>query len=404
MAKYSYSAITSSGESISGDTHATTESAVVDWLMGQGYTPIEIKPISDGDAPAGISIFRRSEISPSELTAITRDLSNLIGSGLTLEKSLRIIGSNADRKGVSTSIERMLSQLQSGSSFAKAMEKSSSAFPRYYTSLISAAEASGTLSQVLERLSGHLKKNEAIKSRITSALVYPVFLLFMIFVTMTLVVGYVLPQFKEIFVDAGAELPIATQIVMGIGTFFENWGWAVVLVLTLFAVFVARILTHLPTRLLFDRFLIRKKRFFGLALKSETAAFARTVGMLMQNGLTLPVALQRASETCGNLAFRETCLEMREQLREGTRFLSSIRKSNLFPDLLIQMVAVGDETGRLDEMLLQAADIYEREVEETIERLLTLLVPAMTIGMGIVVGGLIVSVLVGILSINQLAV
>ncbi len=404
MARFSYSALTSSGETISGNTNAATEAAVVDWLLGQGHTPLQIDLMPEGGTPAGLGgLFRQSDISTTELTAITRDLSNLIGSGLTLERALRIISSNSDRKGVRTSIERMLDLLRNGTSFARALEKTSSDFPRYYTSLVSAAEASGTLSEVLERLSLHLKKTEAIRTRITSALIYPIFLLIMISVTMVLVVGYVLPQFKEVFDDAGSQLPLVTQLVMGVGTFFEKWGWLVLLSLAVFAVVAIRSFSHPPTRKLVDRAILGKKAFFGLALKTESAAFARTVGMLLQNGLPLHVALQRSSETAGNLVVRNACLDMREQVREGSRFLNALRKTNVFPDLLIQMTAVGEETGRLDEMLLQVADIYEREVENTVERLLTLLVPVLTIGMGIVVGGLIVAVLVGILSINQLA-
>jgi general secretion pathway protein F len=298
----------------------------------------------------------------------------------------------------------VLERLRSGQSLARAMEVSEASFPPYYVGLVAAGEASGRLKENLTGLATSLDRTMQLRERVTSALLYPALLLIMTGVTFVLLVTVVLPRLKPLFSEAGAALPLPTRIVLGLGDFVQDYGWVLFGLFLFGAILFSEMLKMPAVRVGIDKTLLRLPLLLGLVQKSETAAFSRSLGTLLEAGLPMPAALSRVQSTLQNRAMAGAIGDVLAHVREGSSLSKALARPKLFPRMALELIHIGEETGALPHMLGRIADVYEREVASTLERLVSLLVPAVTIGMGLMVGGLVASVLVGIMSLNDLAV
>jgi general secretion pathway protein F len=269
--------------------------------------------------------------------------------------------------------------------------------------MVQAAEASGALSQILERLAVLLARRQEIRDRIVGALIYPAILLLMIGATLILVLTFVLPRFEILFAEAGAQLPLPTRIVVGLGTLVRDDGLYLALGLAALLIGGSRLLRQPEWRRRIDAALLRNPVVADVLGGAQTAEFARTLGTLVAGGLPLPTALRLAAGTLGNRVLRAAADDLLQSVIEGASLAGRIAAAGCFPALFTQMVNVGEETGRLPASLLQAADMLDRDVQRVVERTLAVAVPLITVVMGALVAGLIGSVLVGILSLNDLA-
>jgi general secretion pathway protein F len=278
-----------------------------------------------------------------------------------------------------------------------------SAFSRFYLNMIRAGEAGGALEVVLKRLTEFLERSQALRETVTSALIYPMILLTVSALSVIILLTFVVPQFQRLFADAGKALPLATQIVIAVGDGFRHYWWVGALLMVLAVVTLRRQFSQPESRARWDRWLLRLPLVGDLIAKVETARLSRTLGTLLGNGVSLLNALAIVRETLSNQVMATALGEVAEHVKAGRGLAEPLQDAESFPKLAVQMIRVGEETGQLQEMLIQIADTYDGEVQTAVKRLLTLLEPAMILGLGVIIAGIIMSILVAILSLNELA-
>jgi general secretion pathway protein F len=268
--------------------------------------------------------------------------------------------------------------------------------------MVQASEVGGDLAAGLANLAYYLERSKSLRDRLVSALIYPVILLLVSVSSLLVILTYVIPQFRQLFDDMGAALPLSTQIVIGVAELLRSAaGWMVLAVIA--AVWLWRRLLKQPAyRLQWDRLMLRLPLFGALRQRIETARFARSMGTLLTGGVALLQALSIARQTLSNQLMVEQVGIATESLKQGRQLAAPLLAAGVFPVLALQMIQVGEETGHLDEMLLKVADTYDREVEVSIQRLLAVLEPALIVGLGLLIAGIILSVLVAIMSITEI--
>ncbi|HEY2034719.1 MAG TPA: type II secretion system F family protein [Rhizomicrobium sp.] len=407
MPTYRYRAMTSSGTIVSGVLEAPSEPAAIQAIRNLGHYPIaanddvSARPHRDFAGIFTQDIFRR-RISRRSLAIATQELAALLKAGLELDRALVILGNLDETKSLRAPLASVLAQIRNGAGLADALA-AETVFPKFYVNMVRAGEQGGHLERALEQLGEYLTRAHAVREAVTSALVYPAVLLVTAGLAIIVVLVFVLPQFEPLFADAGKTLPLSTRIVMGMGRFLVGWGWLVLGALIATAVMFGQALKRKEFRRRWDGFLLRLPLIGQLIQKVEVERFARILGSLAANAVPLPQALTVTADTLGNSVIAEAVHGASAAVREGDRLGRYLASTGVFPSLALDMVRVGEETAQLDAMLLRQADLYERDVRHTIDRLVALLVPCLTIFMGLIVAGLISSILMAVLSVNDLA-
>jgi len=406
MATFRYKALSASGETITGELEARDRAAAVATLQSLGHLPIqaeETAPASSSASGPLIPLIARRRVRRQDLVVLTRDLATMLGSGLSLDRTLEILIDVSERPPARDLVARIWARIRDGASLSDAMAAQGETFPRFYVSMVRAGEAGGALEVVLARLADYLENAEAVRQRVNAALRYPLILLAMTGLSMVVLLTFVLPEFEPLFEDAGEALPLLTRVVMALGEAFRSYG-AFGLAALLLGLLVLRTRLKQPAfRRRWDGWLLALPLFGPLLTKIEAARMARTLGSLLGNGVPLLQALDLTRETVGNRIVGDALEQVAAAAKEGQGLAGPLAQTHRFPPLAAQLIRVGEETGRLDEMLLRAADIYDGEVERTIQKLLALLVPVVTLGLGAIIALIIGSVVVAIFSVNQLA-
>ncbi len=404
MPAYRYKAVTTSGDVVEGEMEASSQSAVIEKLHDLGHLPIRAdeREAASGWRWLAHDLFARRRVSRKDVALVTREFATLLEAGLPLDRALEILINLAEGEGVRKLLERVLEAVRGGASLADALAAQGRSFPRFYVSMVRAGESGGTLEEVLARLADFLEKSHTLTENVKSALVYPAILVTMAGASVVLLLTVVVPQFKPLFEDAGQALPLATQVIISAGAFFQNYWWAIALAVVGLVLLGRHQLATPAGRYGWDASLLRIPLLGDLVTKLEIARFSRTLGTLLHNGVALLSALGIARETLGNVVIARAVEGVARRAKDGQGLAGPLMAARVFPSLAVQLVRVGEETGRLEEMLLRVADIYDREVQRSVDRLMALLVPILTIGLGVLIAGIIVSVLVAILSVNRL--
>ncbi|MEC4748784.1 type II secretion system F family protein [Methylomicrobium sp. Wu6] len=404
MPLYSYKAINNLGETEEGVRDASDESSLIVLLQSEGYIPIKVSPASAKNF-LGLSLgAKRTKLSQKEIALFTSEMATLLDSGLPLDKSLTVlIDLTEDNEKLSKLIARVLEKVKGGSSLADALDKQPGIFSRFYLNMIRAGEAGGSLGDVLNRLAEYLERSRELKDTVSTALIYPAVLLVMSLASLFVMLIFVVPQFTEMFESAGQQLPVSTQIVVGLAEWLQSYWWLLIGG-AIFAVSYMRFQLADP---------VRKKVWDGRFLKlpladmvivnKETANMTRTLGTLLGNGVSILSALVIVKETVDNLVLVEAIQYAEDELKQGKRMSDALVKTGIFPKMAVQMIRMGEETGHLEEMLLRVAEIYDKQLKIAIQRMLALLEPALIITLGLMIAGIIVSILLAILSVNDLA-
>jgi len=333
---------------------------------------------------------------------LTQQLANLLHAGMPLDRALTILIGVSEDAQSKILLERVQEKVRGGSTLADALEVQGT-FSRFYLNMIRAGEAGGALEVVLKRLTDFLERSQALRETVTSALIYPIILLTVSALSVIILLTFVVPQFQRLFADAGKALPLATQIVIAVGDGFRHYWWVGAIVIMLIVAMLRQQWSQPESRARWDRWLLRLPLFGDLIAKVETARLSRTLGTLLGNGVSLLNALNIVRETLSNQVLATALGEVAEHVKTGRGLADPLLESGDFPKLAVQMIRVGEETGQLQEMLLQVADTYDGEVQTAVKRMLTLLEPALILGLGVIVAGIIMSILVAILSLNDLA-
>ncbi|MBK8322159.1 MAG: type II secretion system F family protein [Betaproteobacteria bacterium] len=407
MPVFQYKAVTPAGEVLEGAMDGTDRRAIVERLRDMGYTPLRAVEAGAGEAQVAVArrqaspLFRRG-VSQDEIGVVTREISTLLNAGLPLDRSLEILVGLAESERVAEMLRAVRNEVRGGASLSKALEQQGGVFSRFYVNMIRAGEAGGALGDVLARLAEFMERSKDLKESVKSALIYPAILFFVAVFSVVILLAVVVPQFEPIFAQSGKALPLVTEVVLGAGALMRAWWWAMVLGAVALVYLVVTRLETPEAKLRWDRWLLGLPVVGDLAAKVETARLARTLGTLLRNGVSLVNAIGIARETMGNTWLAAGLAEVGRELKTGRGFGKPMLETRRFPAFAVHMVMVGEETGRLDRMLLDVADVYDREVARAVKRALALLEPVMIVTLAGIVGAVILSILAAMLSIYDL--
>jgi general secretion pathway protein F len=404
MPAFRYVAIGTGGKVSQGVLDAADEGALVEHLRRQGSILMKAEP--DGGrrlAVLDIQFFRRRGLRAQETADLTRELSVMLGAGQDLDRALRFLVETAPNARVRRLLTSIRDTIRDGNTLAAALSQHPTSFPRLYIGLVRAGEAGGALAPTLERLATLLERERALASTITSALIYPAVLLLAAIGSVVLLLTDVLPQFVPLFTDNGAKLPLSTQVMIDAGHILGTWGLPGLGVLALVMLGVNRWLREPGPRFAFDRMRLRLPLFGGLAREVMAARFTRTLGTLLINGMPLITALDIVRETLGNTAGARALDAATLGARGGAGLARPLSASGLFPERTIHLLQLGEETAQLGPMALRAAEIHEQKTRLAVQRMVSLLTPAITIGMGAMIAAIVASLVQAMLGLNNLA-
>ncbi len=408
MAIFHYKAATPEGEVVEGEMDASSQAAVIERLQGLGYVPIRAAPHGEAGTAKRWSLsrlrLRKRGVSQKQLLVMTQELATLLRARLPLDRALEVLIELAANPQIRQLLTRVREGVHGGQTLSAAMEAQGGVFPKIYLSMLRAGEVGGTVEVVLTRLAEYLERAQDLKETVSSALIYPAVLFAVAGVSVIFLLVYVVPQFQQMFEDAGKALPLATQVVIAVGEFVRHYGWFLFIGALLIGVAIERQLAQPEKRYRWDRWLLRWPLIGDLVVKLEVARFSRMLGTLITNGVPLLSSLSIVKDTLNNQVLARSMDGVVDRLKHGQGLAEPLLEVPFFPRLAVHMVRVGEETGQLEEMLVQVAEVYDREVRSSIKRMLALLEPALILGLGVVVAAIIISILVAILSVNELAV
>jgi general secretion pathway protein F len=336
------------------------------------------------------------------LLAITRELATLLRAGLPLDRALEILIGLAPTPPVAALLQGLRDDVRGGKALSQALDARREVFSRFYVNIVRAGEAGGALGVVLQRLAETMERNKELRENVRSALIYPTILICVAVISVIVLLIFVVPQFQQTFSQAGKALPLPTAIVVFLGTFMRRWWWAVLALVALGAWWLRRRGTHPAVRLARDVRWLRAPLLGDVVAKVEVARFARTLATLLGNGVTLLSGLAIVKETMTNVVLANSLDGVIAKLREGKGFGRPLAETGLYPRLATQLIMVGEESGRLEDMLTRVADVYDREVQVAVKRFLAVLEPAMILGLAVLVGGIVFSILLGVMGMSEL--
>jgi general secretion pathway protein F len=414
MPVYRYRAVNPAGEVAIGELDAANESEIVDRLRDQGLMPMQIAHATGGGLTAATAApikggrrrrwFESKTVTRDQVLAITRELATLLRAGLTLDRALEILIGLAPTPAVGTLLQALRDDVRGGKALSQALDARREIFSRFYVNIVRAGEAGGALGEVLQRLAETMERNKELRESVKSALFYPIILIVVAIASVALLLVWVVPQFETVFGQAGKALPIPTLVVVAIGKFMRDWWWAFRGGGTLAILWFRRRGRNAAVRVERDRRMLSMPLLGDLLAKLETARFARTLSTLLQNGVTLLGGLSIVKETMANMVLAGALDGVIAKLREGKGFGRPLAETGLYPKLAVQMILVGEESGRLEEMLTRVAEIYDREVQTAIKRFLAVLEPIMILGLAVLIGGIVFSILLGVMGMSELVV
>jgi len=381
------------GKAVRGETRAAGENQLQASLRRQGITTTRIRKRRMG---------RGKRIKPRDIALFTRQLATMMKAGVPLLQAFDIVGRGNSNPNVSRLLADLRADVETGTSLSAAFRKFPQQFSDLYCNLIEAGEAAGILESILERLATYMEKIEGIKAKIKSALMYPVAVILVAFIVVAVIMVFVIPSFKEVFSSFGADLPAPTRLVIAISEAFVQYGLLILGVLVAASVGLARVWRRSAgLQRLSDQLLLRLPVFGPLVRKSIIARWTRTLATLFAAGVPLVEALDSVGGAAGNSVYREATTGIQHEVSTGVSLTHAMSQSRVFPSMVLQMCAIGEESGSLDHMLGKAADFYEAEVDDTVAGLSSLLEPIIIVFLGSVVGGIVVSMYLPIFKLGQ---
>ena len=405
MPVFEYKAATNSGDVVQGEMEAASQDAVIRRLQAEGHIPIraeEITRSAPGETPSAFT-FQRRRPGRADVNVFTIELATLLQAGLPLDKALEMLVTIADKSPFREVLEKLLTQVRGGASLSAALESHGRLFSRFYRNMVKAGEASGALDAALARLAEFMERSRELRDSVLSALLYPIVLVVVGILSMAVILGLVIPKISQMFAEAGQQLPWFTRIVVAAGGLVENYWWLMALGIVGIYIFMRRQYADPVARSRWDGRLLRLPLVGALIARLEAARFTRTLGTLLGNGVPLLDAIAIAKEVVANQVIADGIRRVTEQVRQGEGLARPLTEARVFPPLAGHLMQVGEESGNLEAMLMQLAQIYEREVQSALRRLMAVLEPTLILGLAVVIAAIILSVVMAILSINNLA-
>lgn len=334
---------------------------------------------------------RRRKVSGKDLAVFTRQFSTMVNAGLPLVQCLEILSRQTENAAFREIITEVMRSVQSGATLAEAMSKRPEAFGSLYVSMVEAGESGGILDDILLRLAQYIEKAEALKRKIKGAMTYPLIVFGVAVLATVFMLLFIIPVFAKIFADFGGELPALTRMVVGLSELLKRTWWLMTGMIVALVMVLKRYYQTESGKRRIDSFLLRAPIFGDLIRKASIARFARTLGTLIASGVPILTGLDITARTAGNKVVEEAIMATKGSIREGETIAAPLRQAGVFPPMVVQMIAVGEETGALDKMLEKIAGFYDDEVSASVETLTSIIEPVMMVGMGVLVGGMVIS-------------
>jgi type IV pilus assembly protein PilC len=334
---------------------------------------------------------KRGHIKMRDIVILTRQFSTMINAGLPLVQAMTILADQSQNKTLSEIMRKVVFDVESGNTVADALSKHPQAFSNLYVNMVAAGEAGGILDTILMRLATFMEKNDALIRKVKGAMIYPGVIMTVAAIAVTVLLIFVIPVFENLFASAGLALPLPTRIVMGASRFLKGYWYIVLGVMTAAFFMFKRYHATSDGKLKIDRFMLKVPVLGDVLRKSAVSRFTRTLGTLISSGVSILDGLEITAKTAGNRVVQDAIMESRSSIAGGDTIAQPLKKSGVFPPMVISMISVGEQTGGLDEMLSKIADFYDEEVDAAVSNLLSLLEPVMIVFLGVVVGGMVVS-------------
>ncbi|MDR0280521.1 MAG: type II secretion system F family protein [Paucimonas sp.] len=398
MNVFRYQAIDSQGKRFSGQLQAESRGQAVAQLQAQGLLIVEVQALQGGWA---VLLAERQQISQPQLVRLTEQLATLLEAGQPLESALALQARQAARRPQRELLERLLAQVKAGEALSSAMIRQGSLFSPFYISLVRAGEASGTLADALAQLAAHLERTQAQRAELVSALIYPAFLVAGVLGSLALLLAYVVPQFVPVFSDLGIVLPLLTEMILWLGEALARWGLFVGVIIALSGCCCVFALRDGRRREQLDAWLLRRGALGKFLQGLDTARLAQTLGTLLEKRVALLASLDITRQVASNRAMQAALGKAAQDTREGTSLALALARTAMFPELAVQMIGVGEQSGQLAAMLLKLARIYDKQNQTSIKRFMAALVPTLTLVMTLLVALIMLAILLPLMSLTS---
>ena len=402
MPEFLYKATTLGGETVEGLMDGKDEESIIQGLHRLGYIPIRITSTQERRPSLRLSSFLPQRVGVKNLLIFTQELSTLLSAGLPLDRSLGILGTLTENERLSEAVKDVLKRIEGGNSLAEALGNHPRIFPKLYVNMVKAGESGGFLEVILSRLAQYLQSTKEIRDYLISVMIYPLILMVVSGVSIVILMTFVIPRFARIFSDMGQAIPLSTQIMLSISYSIKSYWWIGLGIILMIYLGLRIYNQDEERRLRWDKFKLRWVAIGDLIKKVEVARFSRTLGTLIQSGVSILPALNLVKEISQNRVISRSIAYVHDRLREGKAISKSLEEAGVFPPLAVHLISVGEETGKLDAMLIKVAESYEENVRNTIKRFVSLLEPLIILVMGAVVGFIVISMLLAIFSINEI--
>jgi type IV pilus assembly protein PilC len=387
MPMFEYTARSQTGQIQKGQMDVASKDDVTAYLRKNRLIMVSVR-----EQPKQIKLsLGGSRIKTRDIVIFTRQFATMINAGLPLVQSLNILASQTENKALADVTRSVVYDVESGNTLADAFSKHPKAFTALYVNMVAAGEAGGILDTILLRLATFLEKNDALVRKVKGAMVYPGVIITVAMVAIAILLIFVIPTFQSMFASANLELPLPTRIVIGLSNFLIHFWWAMLLSIG-GIVFAIRSYYGTPAgRLQIDAAMLKAPVLGDVLRKSAVSRFTRTLGTLVSSGVSILEGLEITAKTAGNQVVHNAVMESRQSIAGGETIAAPLEKSKVFPPMVISMIAVGEQTGGLDEMLSKIADFYDEEVDVAVSALLSLMEPAMIVILGVIVGGMVIA-------------
>lgn len=401
MEQYRYKALDVDDKTVSGILKADNPQSAAVQLQERGLLILQLQHISHNAGFARPKWLHKEHLSREALTRFTQQLATLLEADQPLERALNLLARQPGNPLAQQLIERIRDRVKSGQTLSAAMAIEQQPFSALYLSLVHAGEAAGALDESLAQLARYLERMQAIRAEVINALIYPTFLVVGVLGSLVLLLAYVVPQFVPIFNDLGVPVPLLTQIILDLGAFLARYGLHLLAMILGLAWITRTYMSRPANRLKWHRHLLQSRLAGTLLKRLETARLARTLGTLLTHGVPLIHALGISQQVANNLAMRAAVENATAKVKDGRSLSSALESEHLLPDLGIQMIEVGEESGRLDAMLLKVASVFDDEAKRSIDRLLAALVPSLTVVMAALVAVIMLAIMLPLMSLTS---
>jgi general secretion pathway protein F len=407
MPLYRYKAVASDGQILYGEIDAPSKAVAISRLQNSGHLPVSAEEVDSKNhffRDLVARIHKPVRVTSKDIIIITRELATLLQAGLPLDNALQTLARLTTSPAVKNLMLAIHNRVREGMALSDAMSEQGGVFNRLYLNMVRAGEAGGSMNIIIDRIADYMERMAELRSTIITALIYPAILVVVSVLSLVILMGVVVPEFVLLFEDAGQTLPLLTRLVFALAGLLQGYWWVLLGLIAIAAWAMASYLAEHANRLRFDAWLLGIPLLGELIKQMETARFSRTLGTLLVNGVPVLTAITLVREVISNTAMSGMMDAVAASLEQGQHLAGPLKPSPYFPPLAVQLIEVGEESGELDKMLMRIADIYDREVQVQVKRLLALLEPVLILGLGSVIAVIIISILLAMLGLNELVI